>query len=705
MATYVFWIHHEEVRGRFEWGGQRSLRDFLELCHELGLLAFVRMGPWSHGEVRNGGFPDWLQRPDASAAQATAAATGGSGAMGTLQLVSSDKLRTTDSDFLKLAAAHYREIAAQMKGLLWKDGGPVVAVQFDNESNDLPYLFALKRIARELGVDVPFYCMTGWGQSLPSGELIPLFGGYADGFWTDNPRDFLDAFDFTPIRSHRDKDNRILHRFPYACCEIGGGMVSSYANRIHTTERDTEALALVKLGSGNNVPGYYMYQGGQNPDGLLTTLNESRASGYPNDLPVKDYDFTAPLGAFGQVRERYHRLRLQHLFVRDFGDLLAHMPAHFPEQRPPTPDDVSLLRWSVRSDGRSGFLFFNNHHRSQPWPARKQVQFALGFDTGTRLVPREPLSVPTGACGIWPVNLDCAGIRLDYATAQLIARLEAENARWLFFTANEGIAPEFAFAGESPRRCQPGLGIAFTRLNRDGAKVNFVVLSSDQGRQFWKIPWAGRDRVVLSSNALLPDGGSQIRLETLGDEAPRFAVFPELTGVRLENRAVRGRKRGVFTEYAMAKPTVPRERIGALPIKAAVLHGTNAPNAMDESVWADAAIWRLRVPAAWPQRATLLRIHFIGDVARLYAGGKLVADKFYNGQPFDFALWRLSPDQRETLELRVMPLVPERAGKLPAAMRVSPPWTEPRAEILDIEALERRQWAVEFQTPRPQSIP
>ena len=267
VATYVFWIHHEEVRGQYDWSGQRSLRDFLKLCHELGLYAFVRLGPWSHGEVRNGGFPDWLQKPDKQAVEDFAAAASGAGTMGTLQLVMPNKLRTADPDFLKLAAAHYREIADQMKGLLWKDGGPVVAVQFDNESNDLPYLFALKKIARELGVDVPFYCMTGWGRSLPTEELIPLYGGYADGFWTDNPRDFLDAFDFTPVRSHMDKENQILHRFPYACCEIGGGMVSSYANRIHTTERDTEALALVKLGSGNNVPGYYMYQGGAEPRG------------------------------------------------------------------------------------------------------------------------------------------------------------------------------------------------------------------------------------------------------------------------------------------------------------------------------------------------------------------------------------------------------------------------------------------------------
>ena len=230
-------------------------------------------------------------------------------------------------------------------------------------------------------------------------------------------------------------------------------------------------------------------------------------------------------------------------------------------------------------------------------------------------------------------------------------------------------------------------------------------LSSDQGRQFWKVPLAGRDRVVLSSNALLPDSENQIRLETLGDEPPQFAVFPELAGVRLEDRVIRGRKRGVFTEYALPTPAVPQERIEALPVKAAIVKGTNAPNAMDESVWTDAAVWRITVPAAWRQRDTLLRIHFVGDVARLHAGGKLVADKFYNGQPFDFALWRIPPDLLDSLELRVMPLHPRSAARLPASMRPMPPLTEPRAEVGSIEALERRQLTLKMSPRRSGSIP
>ena len=60
--------------------------------------------------------------------------------------------------------------------------------------------------------------------------------------------------------------------------------------------------------------GYYMYHGGENPDGKLTTLMESQATGYRNDMPVKNYDFQAPLGEYGQIRPQYHWLRRLHLF-------------------------------------------------------------------------------------------------------------------------------------------------------------------------------------------------------------------------------------------------------------------------------------------------------------------------------------------------------------------------------------------------------
>ncbi len=32
VTAYVIWIHHEEIKGQFDWKGQRDLRAFAQLC-------------------------------------------------------------------------------------------------------------------------------------------------------------------------------------------------------------------------------------------------------------------------------------------------------------------------------------------------------------------------------------------------------------------------------------------------------------------------------------------------------------------------------------------------------------------------------------------------------------------------------------------------------------------------------------------------
>jgi beta-galactosidase len=108
LSTYVFWIHHEEEEGRFDWSGDNDLRAFVRCCARHGLQVAVRVGPFAHGECRNGGFPDWLYgRPF--------------------------PVRSTDPRFLHYVRRLYQEISTQLDGLLYKDGGPVVGVQLDNE--------------------------------------------------------------------------------------------------------------------------------------------------------------------------------------------------------------------------------------------------------------------------------------------------------------------------------------------------------------------------------------------------------------------------------------------------------------------------------------------------------------------------------------------------------------------------------------------
>lgn len=687
VATYVFWIHHEEEQGKWDWTGRRSLRDFLLLCQELDLLAVVRLGPWSHGEVRNGGFPDWLQHAEF---------WGKDGC----------KRCHPNPAFMKLAAVLYQQIAAQLQGLLWKEGGPVIGVQHDNECWNLPYLFALKKLARDCGVDVPYYTMTGWNAvPIPDEGLLPLFGGYADGFWMDDPTGMRKAFLFTPIRDDGDmgaiggrltntrpERNAKIQRFPYLCCEIGGGMPSSYRNRIHVTPADVTSLALVKLGEGNNLPGYYMYHGGVNPEGKLTTLNETKATGYPNDLPVKDYDF-GPLSAAGQAREHYFLLRQQHLFLRDFGADLARMPAFFPEQMPTTLDDTNTVRWSVRSDGERGFIFFNNHQRYQQLPAKAGVQFALQTRQGEQVIPRQPVTLPAGSFGIWPVNLDCAGVRLDYATAQPLCRLEADGQHWFFFAALEGIAPEIAVTGEKPKKLKAGTGVALSRKAADGSKVNFIVVTPEQGRQLWKLRLAGSERVVLSSNTLLPETPDQVILEAFAPASLALAVFPPVSQASVAGRGVKAKRDGIFQSFTFTGPAPEITAVEYPPVRPFAVT-TNLLNAMDESAWTNAAVWRVRVPQVVAARESLLRIHYVGDVARVYAGGRLVLDNFYNGQPFDVPLWRLSPAELASLEIHVLPWRANTPHRIATESRPKLEDGRPAGELLRVESLSRTRLAV-----------
>ena len=445
VSTYVFWIHHEEIEGQFDWSGPRNLRQFIQTCQEVGLKSFVRCGPWDHGEVRNGGFPDWL-------------------------LQKGWKLRSNDTNYLDRVKIFFDEIAKQLDGLFWKDGGPVIGIQFENEYNGpAAHLLTLKRLGREAGLDAPIYTRTGWNQPagrMPFGELVPLYGVYAEGFWDRTlapmPAGYWKGFQFSNFRMDDATFSEIPGRggtldppdareYPYLTCEIGGGMMNSYHRRILIHPEDVESTTLVKLGSGSNLLGYYMDHGGVNPDGKLTTLMESQATGYWNDMPVKNYDFQAPLGQYGQIRPQYHLLRRIHLFLHEWGPALARMPATLPDERPQGKNDVDTLRWCVRSDGQSGFLFVNNYQRLQRMPPKKHVQFVLNLPSGPLTFPQKPVTIPSDACLLWPFNFDLGpGARLVWATAQPLTAVDDGNMRTVFFFETDGVPAEFAFATNGP---------------------------------------------------------------------------------------------------------------------------------------------------------------------------------------------------------------------------------------------------------------
>ncbi len=683
VTAYVFWIHHEEIQGTWDWTGQRNLGEFLRTCQDLGLKVLLRIGPWGHGEVRNGGFPNWLQK------------------MGDDNVF---ELRRDNPGYLGYVTRLYAQIALQSRGLLWKDGGPVIAIQLENEySGPAQHLLTLKQIARDAAIDVPLYTCTGWGGGgkAPFGEMVPFSGGYVDGFWDRSLKAGGDAAvlrfsqaqhtDATamgmmgdPATSNLARNSKAVRdTYPPCTCELGGGMMSSYHRRVLVYPQDTESLALVKLGSGVNLLGFYMYHGGQNPEGKLSYLNETQATNYWNDLPVKNYDFQAPIGEYGQQREHYHWLRLMGLFLHDFGPGISSMTSR-------TPNAGGSLNWAARSDGDSGYLFVSHYQHLAPQPDQENVQFRLKFAGGEITVPSAPVTVPYNTRFFWPLNLNLGGINLISATAQPICQITDRSTRYTVFKQTAVVPAEFVFDGAATTidsclgnitrqdtrihlgNVQPGLGAAIRLHAADGKMHVIILLDEATSLNLWKAEWHGQERLFLTHANLLFDGPA-LRLRTDGGEGPEgfsVAIFPAPANLTDGNSAVPANDDGLFRRFSPRVAPQPRLQAIVQQIKPAgpprtIPIAPSVPTrkqgmAMqpEDADFAQAAVWHVNVPAGVaPGRNLRLRVRYTGDVLRAYLGDKLIDDDFYSARPFEIGLGRYGPAiYQDGLTLKILPL-------------------------------------------------
>ncbi len=148
--------------------------------------------------------------------------------------------------------------------------------------------------------------------------------------------------------------------------ELGTGLQVTSHRRPYASAQDIESSVVCALGSGVRLLGYYMYHGGINPEGQYTTLNEEQRIGGYTTLPIKSYDFEAPINECGRVNDSFGAIRKWNLFVQDFEEELAGMEVILPEELPWGADDMETLRAAVRFDSEKGvgYLFINNHQRN-----------------------------------------------------------------------------------------------------------------------------------------------------------------------------------------------------------------------------------------------------------------------------------------------------------------------------------------------------
>lgn len=566
VSTYLFWIYHEEIEGKMDFGGDNDIRAFIEECKDVGLDVVIRIGPWAHGECRNGGFPDWLLKKDY-------------------------KLRDNNEEYLAIVKKWYQSIYNEVKGLFYKDGGNIIAVQIENEFVDnAEHLAKLKEIAVECGFIAPIYTVTGWnsasGAKIPVDEVVPVFGGYCEAPWENHmnrlspsPHYFFnrmrnDSAIGTDLIAKNQSDGWQLpyERYPFATCELGGGIEVTHHRRPIIKPMDIYAVSLVKLGDGNNLVGYYMYHGGTNKIGELSTFNETKATGYPNDYPILSYDFQAPLSEYGEVREQYGLLNMLHMFVNDFGEEFAPMIA-VDSANSVAVDDTNSLRYGMRTNGKSGFVFVNHYQRLTELADIENAVISAGN------VEFPPIDVKGEVSFFMPFNMKMGDSVLEYATAQPLCKCDDTY----FFAEIPNIKAEYKFSKGS---------------------ANIVTVPFENAKYMRKL----NGTVYIGGGCNLYEENGQIYSVEDGEyicqkwNGSEFETLTIVQSAKQSNVEITGVENAPFEPKYKEELCIGGER---------------------ELTWK-----KINVDGGYG----FAEIDYVGDVAQIYADGELVADDYYYGK-------------------------------------------------------------------------
>ena len=125
VETYVPWNYHEPKPGQFQFEGMADIVHFIKTAADLDLFVIVRPSPYICAEWEFGGLPSWLlAEPDM-------------------------RLRCYNEKFLSRVDAYYDVLMPKLKPLLSTNGGPIIAMQIENEygsyGNDSRYLDYIKQ--------------------------------------------------------------------------------------------------------------------------------------------------------------------------------------------------------------------------------------------------------------------------------------------------------------------------------------------------------------------------------------------------------------------------------------------------------------------------------------------------------------------------------------------------------------------------------
>ena len=702
IATYVFWIHHEEEEGVFDFAAQRNLHHFLELCEKWQMHVWLRIGPWAHGEARNGGFPDWL-------------------------LKKGYKLRSDDPDYLALVERFWKKIYKEVEGTHC-----ILGIQIENEYGHVgglrgaageQHMRTLTQLAKTIGFEASYWTATGWGGAV-LGDLIPVMGGYCDAPWDASLKqlppnknylfstvrnDGNIGSDYAPgMELSFDKD-----AYPYLTAELGGGVQVTHHRRPRVAAEDIGAMSVCKLGSGCNLLGYYMYHGGTNPKGKLSTLHECKAVGSACDVPELSYDFQAPIREYGQISENAKEIKLLAMFVHDYGETFCNMEPQFAgvdcdavqkaENKKKSDneaaqktnnsencvnetvdhaknseaeenevsvhsgdfqdaEDLSSFRMITRRNGDCGYLFVNNYQRGYEMTEHKDVTLCVRTADGEISFPKQ--DIKNGDYFFYPFNFPLSNeVTLRWINQTPLCNI---NQKLWFFYDNENMQYEAdrELSGQAlisvnctwaknTWRMKKYPNILFFSESpiletKNGIEV--ICRSNHAQKNFWMIMDATAENAdQWITNGWKKSGTIPEFLHVEGDRSAICVLSHDLAGVK--DQAVVS-----FSGIDLQFEITSEEKNVSHRAEKTEIFESEARDISDTGKGYQEYNIEISYSKTYDasKENVFLQIDFQADQAELYLNGEKIADQYYTGDIWEVGLKRF--DFPTELYLRLYPL-------------------------------------------------
>ncbi|XP_057347120.1 beta-galactosidase-1-like protein 2 isoform X3 [Manis pentadactyla] len=270
LTTYVPWNLHEPERGKFDFSGNLDLEAFVLMAAEIGLWVILRPGPYICSEIDLGGLPSWLLQD------------------------SGMRLRTTYKGFTEAVDLYFDHLMSRVVPLQYKHGGPIIAVQVENEygsyNKDPAYMPYIRNALEDRGIV----------------ELL-LTSDNKDGL----PKGVVDGV-LATINLQSQHELQLLSTFllsvqgvqPKMVMEYWTGWFDSWGgphNILDSSEVLKTVSAIIDAGSSINL---YMFHGGTNFGFINGAMHFHE---YKSD--VTSYDYDAVLTEAGDYTAKYIKLR------------------------------------------------------------------------------------------------------------------------------------------------------------------------------------------------------------------------------------------------------------------------------------------------------------------------------------------------------------------------------------------------------------